>query len=329
MKEDFKRALRQFKEKNVAIIGDIMLDRTEWGEISKRINPENQKVNIINVRKEIFYLGGAGNVARNISSLGAKSTLYGVIGNDIYGNRIKELAKESRVNTENLVRINQPTIVKARIFINGDYKHRADLGEKNLRKIYPEIQNELINALKRNIKDYHAIILSDYNKHLFSEDFAKKIINLARERNIPVLVDTKPQNISLFKGAYLVSPNKKEAEEITGIKYKNDKKTLYKIGKKLTEKINSKKAIITLGSEGAYLFDDGNSEMIPAKAKRVVEVTGAGDTFIATLALGVISKLKTSKAVELANCASGIVVEKQGTATTNVSEILQAINQEL
>lgn len=329
MKEKLKRALKDFNKKNIAVIGDLMLDRTEWGSISKRINPENSKVSIVNVNKELFYLGGTGNVAKNIASLEAKSTLYGVLGNDFYSYRIKELSKEGKVNTENLIRINQPTIVKSRTFINGNYKHRSDLGEKNLRKVSSEIQEELFNRLMRNIKKYDGIILSDYNKHLFSGNFAKKIIDLARSKNIPVFADVKPKNIGLFKGAYIISPNKKEAEEISGIKYKKDKKVIYKIGKKLCEKIQSKKAIITLGEEGAYLYDNGFSEMIPAKAKEVIEVTGAGDTFISTLALGVVSGLKTNEAIQLANYAAGIVVGKQGTATTNIIEILKAINKEL
>lgn len=305
-----------------------MLDRTEWGKKSSRVNPEKPEVKIVNVNKEIFYLGGAGNVARNIAALGAKSTLYGVIGGDIYGYRIKELAKEGEVDVSNLIEINQPTIVKARIFIDGKYNHRADLGEKNLEKINPEIQREIFIRIKRDIKKYHGIIFSDYNKHLFSGNFSKEIIKIARKENIPIFTDMKPKNLPLFKGSYIISPNKKEAEEITGIKYKKNKEALYRMGRELTKKIDSKKAIITCGSEGAYLYELGKSQMIPAKKNGFEEVTGAGDTFISTLTLGVVSGLNTKDAVELANYAAGIVVGKQGTATTNIEELLEAIRKD-
>jgi len=327
MKKKFEEILKNFKNKRILIIGDIILDRTEWGKISSRENPENSKVKIVNIGEEKFYLGGAANVAKNIASLGGKSFLCGVIGKDIYGHRIKELAKEGKVNTDNLIYIDQPTIVKARIFIEGEYRHRADLGERDLKKINIDVQKEIFMRIKRDIKEYHGIIFSDYNKHLFSGDFSKEIIKIARKENIPVFTDMKPKNLSLFKGSYIISPNKKEAEEITGIKYKNNKETLYKIGKKLSDKINSKKAIITCGSEGAYLYDDENSEMVPAKGEKIVEFTGAGDTFISTLTLGVVSGLNIRDAIELANYAAGIVVGKEGTATTSVEEILKTISE--
>jgi D-glycero-beta-D-manno-heptose-7-phosphate kinase len=334
MKNNLERALGDFKNKNIAVIGDLMLDQTIRGIVSNKKNPEDSLVPIIKEHSKEFYLGGAGNVARNISSLGAKSVLYGIISKDDYKYRIKELAKEENVDISNLVEVNKSTIVKERFFIYDEvsekfqYFHRFDSGEKNLEKISSKIQEEILLKITNNPNNFNAIILSDYDKHLFSENFTKKIINLAKIKGIPVFSDVKPVNINFFKGSYIVCPNEKEAQEITGIKYQHTPKTLFEMGKKICEKIKSNKAIITCGKEGAYVYDDGKSEMIKTKAREVIEVTGAGDTFISTLTLGMVSGLNAKEAVELANYASGIVVGKSGTSTTSVEEIIKRIEQE-
>jgi rfaE bifunctional protein kinase chain/domain len=327
MKKDLKNILGEFKDKKILVVGDIILDRTERGYYSDRTNPENQRVKIVNIDEEKFYLGGAANVASNVDALGAKSVLYGAIGKDIYGSQIKNLAEKGNVDISNLVEVENPTIVKARIFIDGKYKHRADLGEKNLRNIDEKIKQEMLFNINVGLKKFNAIILSDYNKHLFDEDFTRALINMAKRDKVKVFGDVKPGNIDYFKGAYIVSPNKKEASKITGLVYEDNPKRLFEMGKIISKKIGSGNAIITCGEKGAYVFDNGNSKMVSAKGKKIVEFTGAGDTFISTLALGNISGLNLFDSTELANYASGIVVGKEGTATTNIEEILKRIEE--
>jgi rfaE bifunctional protein kinase chain/domain len=306
-----------------------MLDRTERGHYSERTNPENPHVKIISIDEEKFYPGAAANVAINVASLGAKSFLYGAIGKDIYGHRLKELTKKGKVNIENLVEVENPTIVKTRSFVDGEYKHRSDLGEKNLKHIDENIKREILFKINEKLKGFDAIILSDYNKHLFDEEFTRQLISLAKREKVNVFSDVKPMNLDYFKGSYVISPNKREASEITKLVYENNPKRLLEMGKIISQRIGSGKAIITLGEEGAYAFDNGNSKIIPTKAEKVVEVTGAGDTFISTLALGNSSGLDLFDSVELANYAAGIVVGKTGTATTNIFELIKKINQEI
>ncbi len=328
MKKNLIKKIKSFKQKNIAVIGDLMLDRTEWGKISNKVNPENSKVPIINVYDEKFYLGGAGNVARNVAALGSNTILYGVLGKDFYSQRLKELLKESKINYENLIEVNHPTIVKARIFIDGKYEHRSDLGEDKLEKISLEIQENILKKLKAKIHDLDGIILSDYNKHLFTKNLTQEIINLSKKEGVYLFADFKPKNAESFKSSYLISPNKKEAEEITGIKYDGTKKTLEKMGKTLSKKMNSKKTIITLGEEGAYYYSERDNLLIPTNAKKVVEVTGAGDSFISTLTTARSSGFSIKDSVKLANYSAGIVVEKQGTSTTSIEELIKCIEEE-
>ena len=319
-------ALKEFGEKKVAVIGDVMLDRTERGKISHRVNPEDPKVPILNA-SEKFYLGGAANVAMNIISLGSNCDLYGVIGNDLYGFQLKKLCVEGKINIENLLEENFPTILKSRTFVKGNYVHRSDLGEDKLEKINGSIERDILNKLKKNIDFYNGIILSDYDKRIFTKEFTQEIIYMSNELGVPIFVDPKPQNIDFFKGCKIICQNKKEAEKITGIKYSKDHKILQDMGICLSKKINSGQVIITCGKDGAYIYYNGNSKMISTDSKKVVEVTGAGDTFISTLSLGIISGLDIYEAAKLANYASGIVVGKAGTVTTNIEEILEKINK--
>ena len=325
MKTKYFEAMRNFKNKKVAVIGDIMLDRREFGIISKKENPEDKNVPIILAREE-FYLGGASNVAKNIVSLGAKCDLYGIYGSDIYGNKIEELCKENEINNF-CEKTNLDTIVKSRIFIDEKYSHRSDFGELSLKKINPEIQEKIIYSLDKN-PHYDAVIISDYNKSLFTSDFSQEIIKLFNKKCVPIFVDPKPQNIECFKNSKIICPNAKEAEKITGIKYLHDLKTLEKMGENLSKKINSDEIIITCSENGSYVYNRGVSKIIPTKAEKVVDVTGAGDSFISALSLAFVSGLNVYDSAKLANVAAGIVVEKKGTATASIEEIIGKIDKE-
>jgi rfaE bifunctional protein kinase chain/domain len=331
--KNISQIVEDFKKLKIAVIGDIMLDRTSWGTTSDRKNPENKEGKefpIIHIQKEEFYLGGAGNVARNLIALGASCDFYGVFGNDLYGRELIRMCEKENIGIENLYLIKYPTIVKARHFIDGEYNERNDIGEKDengrslLKKIDKNLEERFLISFKNKCKikrDYNGIILSDYDKHIFSKSFSKGIIEIAQKYGLPIFADVKPENLDYFKNCTLICPNTKEAQEMTGINY--SKENLDLMGKNIQEKIGSKYVVITCSKDGAYIYDNGNSKLIDTQARKVVEVTGAGDTFISTLSLGMASGLDIYDSVEIANWGAGIVVEKSGTAIVKPEELIK------
>jgi len=318
----------RFDHIHIAVVGDVLFDRFEKGVISPRKNPENppnREVPIVWAVEE-FFLGGATNVARNIVSLGAGCDIYGVVGKDLYGREISRLCDLSNIGPK-LFFDNQSTIVKAREFIDGKYMHRTDIGETDefgnntLRKIDDDLQNTILRSLEENIGRYHGLLLSDYDKVMFTESFAQGIISLANKRRIPVLADPKPKNVDFFKGCTVVCPNAGEAEKITGISYSNDNETLLNMAMKIHERVGCRYIVITCGKDGAFVYDNGKSKMEKTIAKNVVDFTGAGDTYAAALLTGLASGMDIFRAAEIANISAGLVVEKYGTAVTNVNEI--------
>jgi len=321
MNEKFIEALNDFKNKKILIIGDIILDEFIWGDI-ERVNPEQPTAPLVKVTNRTYRLGGAANVANNVVSLGADCCLYGITSEDIYGKKLKQMCLEKKIELKNFYNKN-PTLIKQRIMAHGQQVTRIDFGEDKFHKINKEIQNQIINSLKQEIDNYDFIILSDYNKMLFDERLCCNLINLANSKKINTLVDSKPVNLRYFKDCTIISPNKHEAELMTGIKYANGKDVLIKMSMALSEIVNSKYSIITCGEDGAFVYDRENEKhkLIPTKAKDVKDVTGAGDTFAATLTLGLASGLDIEQSADLANYAAGVVVGKVGTATVNVNEI--------
>ncbi len=333
--KNIQQIIEGFKDLKIAVIGDIMLDRTSWGITSDRKNPEAKKdeeIPIINIQKEEWYIGGAGNVARNLTSLGVNCDFYGIFGDDIYGREIARMCQKENIGVENLYLTKFPTIFKARRFVDGKYKERGDSGEKDengkslLKKINEDIEESLWIPFEDRCmeKKYDGIILSDYDKHIFSKGFAEKVIEIAKRYGLPIFADVKPKNLEFFKGSTLVCPNAKEALEMSGITYSKD--NLDEMGRKIQQKINSKYVVITCSEDGAFVYDNGNSKLIGTEAKEVVDVTGAGDTFIALLAASYTSGLDIYDSVKIANCGAGIVVEKSGTAIATPKELIDRIN---
>jgi len=322
-------ALDNFNKKKILVIGDIILDKFTWGIIDS-LNPEMPAAPKVKIKPLATYaLGGAANVANNIVSLNAKCYLYGAIGNDKEGEEIINLCKKRGINLTKVY--HGQTIMKERVMAHRQQIVRLEYGEWQLKKIGEDIQKKVIKNLEKDLYECDFIILSDYDKTFFNEEFSQKVIKLANSKKIPTLVDTKPSNLNYFKDCYIICPNKKEAEIMTGIKYDNGKDRLIEMGKKLSEMSNSRYSIITCGQDGVFSYDNktGDSLMIKTKAKGVADVTGAGDTFAATLALGLSSQLNITQAVELANYSSGVVVEKVGTATPTIKEIKKKIKLDM
>lgn len=323
--DNVENALEKFPEKKIFVIGDVFLDEFCWGEI-ERVNPEQPAAHLIKIYKKSHTLGGAGNVANNISSLGGSCDLYGVLKEDHAGKKIKELCKKNKIDLKVFYN-GQPTIVKQRFYAHGQQISRCDYGESQLSKLNENLEKEILDFLEKEIGKANMIVLSDYNKYLFRGDFAKKIIQIANLKNIPIIVDPKPENIDSFKNCTLIRPNKIDAERITGVKYENGKKRLKEMAEKLSEKINSRYSVITCAGDGAFCYDKEKNDclLIETKAREVLDVTGAGDTFVAMLALAISSDLSLFDAVKLANYASGVVIEKAGTAVVNIDEIKRRI----
>ena len=325
---NFLKSLKKFPNQKIAVIGDVFLDRFRWGIID-RVNPEQPASPLVKIIEETSVLGGASNVANNVSCFGAKCDLYGIIGRDLEGKKIKNLCYESRIKPS-LFEREEPTIIKERVMAHGQQVVRIDVGEANPSRIGKELEDRIIDVLEKRLDTYNFVIMSDYDKGMFDEKFSRKMINLANSKNIPTLADPKPQNISCFYGCTVIRPNKREAAMITGINYENGERTLEKMAKILIKKTNSKYAVITCGEDGVFCYNQEKrkSLMIKTKAKEVADVTGAGDTFVATLALGLASGLEIFRASELANYASGLVVEMVGTATTNIEELKKRLQED-
>jgi len=321
MNDTLKETLNNFPNKRVLVMGDIILDKFSWGSV-ERVNPEQPAAPLVKIIKESYSLGGAANVANNIVSLGAKCTLYGIIGDGLSGKIIKKICKEKSIDLKKFNSKNQP-LMKQRIIAHGQQITRLDFGEKEIKKISSETKNKIINLLKKEIKKFDIIILSDYDKEFFREDFCREIIQISNSNHIPILVDPKPKNLDFFKNCTLVCPNKKEAEDISGIKYSKSKEILVQMGRAISESVNSKYVIVTCGEEGMFCYNSPKEECIfvNTQAKEVADVTGAGDTFAATISLGLISGLEIKEAAKLANVASGIAVGKIGTCSITVKEI--------
>jgi len=323
--EDLRSILDKIKKKRILVVGDIFLDKFTLGRI-ERVNPEQPSAPLVKVSREAYTLGGAANVANNIVSLGSDCILQGVLGKDFSGRKIHQLCKKNKIDLKKTY-YKQPTITKQRIMAHGQQITRIDWGELFLKKIDEKIERKILSSIKEDIKKCDLVVLSDYDKILFRKNLSREIIKIATEFKKPVLVDPKPQNIDFFKGCTAISPNKKEAEEISGIRYSKNKKILLEMGKKITEKTNSKFVIITCGGGGIFCYDLEKEDclFIETKARKVADVVGAGDTFMAALSVGMACGLGIFNSAKFANYAAGNVVEKVGTATTTLKEVKDKI----
>lgn len=304
-----------FKNVKVLVIGDVMLDKYLEGNVN-RISQE-APIPIVEVKKERYVPGGASNVASNIASLGGKVTIIGSVGNDhakdILSDELVKLGAEI-----DFIVANKQTTQKIRVIgqkqqiVRIDYEENNTLDEKH--------QDELLDKIQDNIIKSDIIVISDYAKGLLSKKIITGIIEMCNKSNKPVIVDPKPKHKSFYSKATLITPNIKEALEMSNmaIECEDD---FVKLGETLKSEMMSN-VLITRGSEGMSLFEmDGSSTHIPTKAKEVYDVSGAGDTVVAALALSIASGADLKKASIIANYAAGIVVGKFGTSTVSLEEL--------
>ncbi|HKM19099.1 MAG TPA: D-glycero-beta-D-manno-heptose-7-phosphate kinase [Aliarcobacter sp.] len=306
------------KKPNILVIGDLMIDHYLWGSCD-RISPE-APVQVVNVKKESSVLGGAGNVINNLVALGSSVDVISVIGNDTVANELKSLLEKIDVPTSNLVvENNRKTSKKSRLIASQQQVLRYDM--ESIDDIDENSHKQIIQTLEKNIDKYNSIILSDYGKGVLTTNLTKEIIKIANKNSIKVLVDPKGKDYSKYKGSYTLTPNKKEAMEATNIDIK-DEHSLIEALKSLKTQCELEVSLITLSEQGIAIFDD-ELTIKPTVAREVYDVTGAGDTVIASIAFALGNNLDIKDAIYFANLAAGVVVGKIGSATTTLDEIYE------
>jgi len=298
-----------FKEKKILVIGDLMLDRYVEGTVN-RISPE-APVPVVEVKTEFTRLGGAANVAYNLYSLEAIPILIGIVGEDDTGNLLTGLMQNLNLPTENLLRSKQrPTIVKTRIIADDQHIVRADRELKL--PVAKELAEKVINAVEKTIDKADAVIIQDYNKGLLTADVITRIIEIAKTHQKIVTVDPKFDNFFQYKSITLFKPNRKETEQALGARLESIQ-DVEKACKLLLDRLKCDSVLITLGEEGMCLVEsNGDVFRIPTKARKVHDVSGAGDTVISTLTLALSCGAKLKEATTLANYAAGAVCGEVG-----------------
>ncbi len=300
----------------ILVIGDLMLDHYLWGSCD-RISPE-APVQVIDIANETTVLGGAGNVINNLNALGADVSVCSVIGDDDNGVELIEMLHKIEVDTKNIImQSSRKTSKKSRVIAVSQQVLRYDNESK--KEIESKSVSKMLDLLEKDISLYDIIVLSDYAKGVLTYEFSQGIIKIANSKNIKVLVDPKGSNFSRYKGAYLLTPNKKEAMLATDIVI-NDKDSLEKALVKLKKECDLGISLITLSEDGIAIYD-AKMKKFPTVVKEVFDVTGAGDTVIASIAFAISAGHCIEEAAAFSNLAAGVVVGKIGSATVTLDEI--------
>jgi len=315
------RLFKNFEKKKIAVVGDLMLDRYIWGSVN-RISPE-APVPVIEVEGEDSKLGGAGNVANNIKSLGAFPLLIGVIGDDREGEIFLDLMKKEGFNTGGIIiDSSRPTTVKTRVIAHSQHVVRIDRESKE--PINYKIQERIKEIILQNLHEISGIIIEDYNKGVIVRNLIHDLIEIANSYGLVITVDPKFDNFFEFKNVTVFKPNRKEVEDVLGRKLDSDEKVI-EAGKIILDRLKCEYLLLTRGEKGMTLFSrDGEIKHIPTKARKVADVSGAGDTVISTITVALVSGANIIEAAALANYAAGIVVEEVGVVPVDKEKLFKA-----
>ncbi|MDP8212035.1 MAG: PfkB family carbohydrate kinase [Candidatus Zapsychrus exili] len=337
--QNYAKIISKFSKKNILVIGDIILDQYIQGSVS-RISPE-APVPIVLEENSFSTPGGAANVAHNLRSLGANVTLAGMVGKDPEGEILRKELSKKGINTKAVfVDSKLPTILKLRIIAQHQQVVRVDK-EKFCKHQSKIIFKKITDFLKRNIKNYDAIIVSDYGKGLISKELISFVCSLAEEKNKIITVDPKVENFNYYRKVTAITPNRSEAENaIRNIKITADSSESLAIrtekltkdsdinlaGNELLKYLELESLLITLGENGMRLFEKGKKpHSIKTKAQEVHDVSGAGDAVISAFTLSLTAGSTKIQAAEISNFAGGIVVGKMGAVAVTKKELLEAI----
>ena len=304
--------------KRVAVVGDLMLDRYYWGSVS-RISPE-APVPVVEVESESTRLGGAANVANNIASLGGVPLMIGVVGEDDSGKALNTIVAECGFPNEGiLVDASRPTTVKTRVIAHHQHVVRVDKEVKH--DIGERTQARILDVLRRNAGSLDAIIIEDYNKGVIVTNLIREIVDFARKNRILISVDPKFNNFFEYKHVTVFKPNRKETEEALGVRL-NDQASVERAGRALVERLEAENVLLTLGEQGMTLVEGkGTMTHVPTAARRVADVSGAGDTVISTLTMVLAAGGSIREASMLANLAGGIVCGEVGIVPIDASAL--------
>ncbi|MBS1912106.1 MAG: D-glycero-beta-D-manno-heptose-7-phosphate kinase [Bacteroidetes bacterium] len=314
--------LDNVRGRRIAVIGDVMLDRYYRGTVS-RISPE-APVPIVEIAEESEYPGGAANVAYNLVMLGATPLLLGVVGNDGPGRQLRDLLNRLGISDEALLTDpSRPTTVKTRVIASSQHIVRVDREEKG--EIAATAREQLLSRLEENIRTIDALILQDYNKGVVTHGLIPHVVELARTHGVPVYVDPKFNNFFEYTHVTVFKPNRKEAEDALQRRLRSAEEREEGV-QELMRRLGCEYVILTLGSEGMMLAHrDESPILVPTKAIQVADVSGAGDTVIATLATACAAGASMQEAVVIANHAAGIVCEQVGTVPVRHDQLLEAL----
>jgi rfaE bifunctional protein kinase chain/domain len=322
-----KRAMEiiaSFSQAGVLVVGDVMVDHFIWGSVS-RISPE-APVPVVDVQKDSILLGGCANVLNNIHSMGGRVYVAGVIGADNIGKKLLTELSDRKIETEGIViKKDRPTTLKTRIVAHGQQMVRFD--KEDRKPISQSTINKILEYVKSLRNKIGAIVISDYNKGVVSEELVQGIRKIVDDLDIFICVDPKQNNFSIYKGAHVITPNHYEVQRAAGMELTGDD-NIQRLSESLLKRYDFPAILVTRGEEGMSLFENGPKIIhthFPVQAREVYDVTGAGDTVIGMLALGLAAKANLKEATCLANLAAGIVVEKIGTATVSQKELIEVL----
>jgi rfaE bifunctional protein kinase chain/domain len=313
------------KNRYIAVIGDVMLDKYVYGEVS-RISPE-APVQVVDVRSTNYKLGGAANVANNIKTLGSEPILIGIVGDDMEGNIYIDTMKEQGLNTSGIFRDpSRPTTAKTRVIAHSQHIIRIDSEVKQ--NIDGKLKESILNFFKSNLDSFESVILQDYNKGILSKEMIH--ISFCRGAKKPIFVDPKFDNFFEYNYVTVFKPNRKEMQDALGVRLDGEESAI-ETGKKLIKMINCEWLIITRGEKGMMLFDKEKSGIvvhnIPTRAIRVADVSGAGDTVISTLAVAASGGANIKEGIIIANHAAGLVCEEVGIVPIYKKNLLEAFKK--
>ncbi len=323
---DLISLVNKMKDSYILVIGDIMLDRFVYGNVN-RISPESP-IPVLSVKHENDMLGGAGNTLSNLINLGCNSKILSVIGDDDIGEQIIEFAKNHNIDIDGIVKSkDRSSIIKTRFLAGHQQLLRSDYEKTD--DISDDLSDILIKKFNEIIEDVDAIILSDYGKGVLTKYLISSIINIANKYKIPVLVDPKGVDYSIYSGADIVTPNKKELSLSVGGMPTNDDKQVFDAARKLIDYSGIKSVIATRSKDGiSVVTSDDVTHIKSASNIEVFDVSGAGDTVIATIAAAIAANADIISAASLANIAGSIVVSKVGTAPIRAQELLDTLQDD-
>jgi D-glycero-beta-D-manno-heptose-7-phosphate kinase len=322
-KQGVEELAQQIGGRTVVVLGDVMLDEFIWGDVS-RISPE-APVPVVEIRRESTHLGGAANVLANLVALGARACVIGVVGDDDAAAKVRaELRAQSPMQTNDLLITDhsRPSTIKTRIIAHSQMVVRADRERRT--PVNGQTEDAIIAAARAALANADALVISDYDKGVITPRVLSEVLPAAYQR-MPVLIDPKMRNFAFYRPATLITPNHHEALRMTNTEEDSDA-GLRVAGQKIREQLSCDAVLITRGDRGMILLEGKNDPVqVSTAAREVYDVTGAGDTVIATLGAALACGASMTDAALLANHAAGIVVGKVGTATATINEVLDSI----